>query len=201
MTVSLIRSGRQRPGPRRRARELSGKVHTLRRKVPGFVLCAVLLSAPVPASAADRSVMDLMAAPASTGPVKYYIVGPPVNGQPEFLFAIAAATLGDGNRLQEIFDLNQGRLQPHGHRMVDPTRIEPGWVLLLPPDASGPGVLVGDPPVITSPEAVAVEPQPADRQSRYLTPDLLRRLISAVLLITVAGLAGGALVLLWRGAR
>ncbi|WP_148083622.1 hypothetical protein [Micromonospora sp. Llam0] len=124
-----------------------------------------------------------------------------MNGQPEFLFAIAAATLGDGNRLQEIFDLNQGRPQPHGHRLVDPTRIEPGWVLLLPPDASGPGVMVGDPPAITSPEAVAVEPQPADRQSRYLAPDLLRRLISAALLITVAGLAGGALVLLWRGAR
>ncbi|MFY1635488.1 LysM peptidoglycan-binding domain-containing protein [Solwaraspora sp. WMMB335] len=170
-------------------------------RVPGLALGAALMLIPSSTPVTEQSVMELMAAPASTGPVKYYIVGPPVNSQPEYLFAIAAATLGDGNRLQEIFDLNEGRLQPHGHRMVDPTRIEPGWVLLLPPDASGPGVMVGDPPVVAPPEVVAIEPRPADRPSTWSPSDLLRRLISAVLLTTVIALVGAALLLLWRGSR
>ncbi|MFV2021918.1 LysM peptidoglycan-binding domain-containing protein [Micromonospora sp. LOL_023] len=143
---------------------------------------------------------DLVAAPASAGPVKYYIVGPPVNSQPEYLFAIAAATLGDGNRLQEIFDLNQGRQQPYGDTLVDPTRIEPGWVLLLPPDASGPGVVVGEPPAVAAPTAAAAAPQPTGREPMSVSSDLLR-LVSAVLLIAVVGLVGAASLLLWRGAR
>ncbi len=79
----------------------------------------------------------------SPEPVKYYIVGPPKEGQREFLFEIAAKTLGDGLRYIEILELNLGRPQPDGRRMVNPTLIEPGWILLLPPDASGPSVRTG----------------------------------------------------------
>lgn len=168
--------------------------------VPGFVLGAALLLTPSSASGSQQGVPDLVAAPASAGPVKYYIVGPPVNSQPEYLFAIAAATLGDGNRLQEIFELNQGRQQPYGATLVDPTRIEPGWVLLLPPDASGPGVLMGEPPDVAAPKAATAEPQSTDRESMSVSSDLLR-LVSAVLLIAVVGLVGAASLLLWRGAR
>ncbi len=79
----------------------------------------------------------------SPAPVKYYVVGPPNDGQREFLFEIAAETLGDGLRYVEIFELNLGRPQPDGRRLVNPTIIEPGWILLLPPDASGPSVRTG----------------------------------------------------------
>jgi hypothetical protein len=75
--------------------------------------------------------------------VKFYVVAPSFNGQPEFLFEIAQRTLGDGNRFEEIFDLTKGRLQADGRRLTDPTKIEPGWVLILPGDASGPGVQQG----------------------------------------------------------
>ena len=59
------------------------------------------------------------------------------------LYAIALRTLGNGSRFQEIFDLNKGRAQPSGGRLEDPQSIHAGWVLQLPPDASGPGVHIG----------------------------------------------------------
>lgn len=66
------------------------------------------------------------------------IVQPPKNGHKEFLFEIAAQTLGNGNLYMEIFNLNKGRLQPDGGRLVKPTSIDPGWILVLPAKASGP---------------------------------------------------------------
>jgi hypothetical protein len=86
--------------------------------------------------------------PAGTG--KYYVVGPPVNGQREYLYQIAAATLGDGNRYREIFDLNKGRRQPDGGRLTDPTELRSGWVLVLPADAKGAAVRSGAAPEASS---------------------------------------------------
>ena len=83
-----------------------------------------------------------------SGMVKYYVVGPPVDGQPEYLFAIATRTLGDGNRAREIFNLNRGRTQPDGAALVDPAVLRPGWLLVLPADATGDGVRVGTLPVV-----------------------------------------------------
>ncbi|MFJ8690788.1 hypothetical protein [Micromonospora wenchangensis] len=74
---------------------------------------------------------------------RYYVVGPPVGGQREYLYQIAATTLGDGNRYREVFELNRGRRQPDGGRLTDPAELRPGWVLALPPDARGPGVRIG----------------------------------------------------------
>ncbi|WP_431916147.1 hypothetical protein [Micromonospora wenchangensis] len=74
---------------------------------------------------------------------RYYVVGPPVGGQREYLYQIAATTLGDGNRYREVFELNRGRRQPDGGRLTDPAELRPGWVLALPPDARGPGVRTG----------------------------------------------------------
>jgi hypothetical protein len=85
--------------------------------------------------------------------VKYYVVPPPGHGSVPTLYSIAAATLGHGSRFMEIFTLNKGRLQPNGQRLEDPHSVEPGWILLLPPDASGPGVHFG--PLPTTAKATA----------------------------------------------
>ena len=53
------------------------------------------------------------------------------------------ATLGSSHRYIEIFNLNQGRLQPDGGRLESPHTIDPGWILQLPADAAGPGVHFG----------------------------------------------------------
>jgi hypothetical protein len=111
----------------------------------------VVVSAPRPGSTAEL-VVHLAAPSASPSPtsmstdsgeVKYYVVGTGADGQREFLFDIAARTLGDGNRYMEIFNLNTGRLQPDGRRLTDPAVVRPGWVLQLPDDAQGPAVKVG----------------------------------------------------------
>ncbi|TBL44529.1 hypothetical protein EYA84_01650, partial [Verrucosispora sp. SN26_14.1] len=91
--------------------------------------------------------------PATTGSAttRYYVVGATDQGAPEFLYQIAARTLGDGNRFREIFDLNRDRLQPDGARLTDPLVLREGWLLELPADADGPGVTVGPLPEVTEP--------------------------------------------------
>ncbi|MFY1698393.1 hypothetical protein [Solwaraspora sp. WMMA2101] len=88
-----------------------------------------------------------------TGPVKYYRVQLSFNGEPEFLFAIAERFLGDGNRAVEIFELNEGRLQPDGNRLTDPAVISPNWILQVPEDAEGEGVEFGALPTVAAPPA------------------------------------------------
>lgn len=51
------------------------------------------------------------------------------------LWGIAQTTLGAGNRWQEIFDLNRGRMQPDGRSLTHARLIRPGWTLQLPSDA------------------------------------------------------------------
>lgn len=90
------------------------------------------------------------ATPASAGGARrYYVVQASVDGRPEYLYDIAVRTLGDGNRYREIFELNQGRIQPDGGRLTDVTDLRPGWILALPDDAAGPAVQVGEPPMGT----------------------------------------------------
>ncbi|HMH92232.1 MAG TPA: hypothetical protein VK586_14250, partial [Streptosporangiaceae bacterium] len=84
------------------------------------------------------------------GWVKYYIVQPPRHGHAEFLFEIAAKTLGNGDRAAQIFQLNKGRPQPGGRRMEKETIILPGWILVLPASARGTGVHYGPLPVVTA---------------------------------------------------
>lgn len=120
-------------------------------------------------------------AAAEPGTDRYYVVDSPANGQREYLFQIAAQTLGDGNRYQEIFDLNRGRPQPDGGALTDPLHLEPGWILLLPRDADGAGVRTGPPPT------VAATPSPPKS-----TVDSTQGGSSA---LSWAGLLTGALVL------
>ncbi|MEU6019841.1 hypothetical protein [Micromonospora sp. NPDC047134] len=98
------------------------------------------------------------APPDETG--KYYVVGPPVNGQRDYLYSIALRTLGNGNRFREIIELNRGREQPDGATFTDGVELAPGWVLVLPKDADGPGVRTGRLPAIRPPTP-STPPSPA----------------------------------------
>ncbi|WP_091055285.1 hypothetical protein [Micromonospora humi] len=105
--------------------------------------------------------VPVQAAPAETG--RYYVVGPPVDGQREYLYAIALRTLGNGNRYREIVELNTGRAQPDGETFTDGLALNPGWVLVLPRDARGQGVRVGPLPRIrarSAPPATRTPPTP-----------------------------------------
>jgi hypothetical protein len=107
-------------------------------------MLAALWACPAAAASASRAQSRAAAsASASAKRVKYYIVPQPKNGQAVALYGIAARTLGDTHRYLEIFTLNKGRLQPDGRRLENPRIIDPGWILRLPADASGPGVRFG----------------------------------------------------------
>jgi hypothetical protein len=93
--------------------------------------------------------------------VKYYVVQTSYRGQPERLSDIAARFLGSGERSADIFALNADRTQPDGQRLTDPGKLEPGWVLILPWDAVGEGVVYGTlpaPPVPTRGPATGTNP-------------------------------------------
>jgi hypothetical protein len=70
------------------------------------------------------------------------------------LWKLADDHLGDGLRWRELWELNRGRTFPDGRRFVDPSLINPGWVLSLPRDAV---VQMAVPPTIADP----VPPPPA----------------------------------------
>lgn len=78
----------------------------------------------------------------------YYDVAPPKGRNHDSLWDIAERYLGDGRRYKEIFQLNAGREQPDGGRLEQARLIRPGWVLLMPADASGPGLRVVEPPAV-----------------------------------------------------
>lgn len=96
-------------------------------------------------------------------PIKYYIVQEDADGAPEFLFEIAARYLGDGNRYREIVDINIGRPQPGGGALTDPEILVPGWVLQMPADAEGAGIVTG--PLPTFAPEPAGDPQPSPEES------------------------------------
>ncbi|MFF8618789.1 hypothetical protein [Streptomyces sp. NPDC015350] len=76
---------------------------------------------------------------------KYYVVKSVQGngGEQETLFGIAERTLGDGDRFEEILVLNSGRQLPDGSAFVSPDQLTPGFPLILPEDADGPGVEFG----------------------------------------------------------
>ncbi len=82
------------------------------------------------------------ATPAHTAPnaEKAYLVKPPVGRFHESLWEIAHNHLGDGRRYREIFELNKDHVQPDGSKLTIASLIRPGWMLLMPKDAHGPGI-------------------------------------------------------------
>ena len=102
--------------------------------------------------------------------LKYYVVEPPGGRHHDSLWDIAQRYLGDGRRYREIFALNVGRLQPDGTELQHASLIRPGWVLVLPADAQGPGLseqlpvngAASSPPIQTPlPPIQSVPTQPA----------------------------------------
>ena len=109
-------------------------------------------------------------AAAASAKVKYYVVPPPGHGSVPTLYSIAAATLGNGGLFMEIFNLNKGRLQPNGQRLENPHSVEPGWILLLPPGASGPGVHFGPLPAMAKATSRVVHQHSRSSQATAASP-------------------------------
>ncbi len=130
------------------------------------------------------------ATPAPTASVPYYVVQSSLDGQPEFLYEIAQRFLGDGNRFNEIFTLNKGRMQPDGGALTVATSLDPGWILQLPADAKGPGLKFG-------PLPDSVRPQPTHPSSAVplaSSPPATKQATSSV---AAASRSGGVPAVLW----
>ena len=74
---------------------------------------------------------------------KYYVVTPSDVGKPQVLTDIAQRFLGSADRQVEIYNLNVGRQQPDGGTLSDPADLHASWALVLPWDAAGDGVQLG----------------------------------------------------------
>ena len=138
------------------SRGFRGDAGYIRRTAAQVIVAALVITAVFaalwagPAAAASgRGALARAAASPAAKRVKFYIVPQPGNGPAVALYGIAARTLGDTHRYIEIFKLNKGRLQPDGNRLENPRTIDPGWILRLPADASGPGVRFGRLPKVT----------------------------------------------------
>ncbi len=80
------------------------------------------------------------------GLIKVYVVKSAAdnNGVADTLPEIAQRTLGNAARSSEVFDLNKGRAQSDGASLTTQNQpLNPGWILRLPTDASGPFVQFG----------------------------------------------------------
>lgn len=134
----------------------------------------------------------------SADSVPFYVVKKSVNGEPEFLFAIAQRFLGNGDRYIEIFELNEGRPQDDGGALTDPSILEPGWVLQLPADASGEDLQFG-------PSAEAAQPQPQQSSAPPNEPSSaesgLPMLVVLAIGLGIAVLIATAGWILWRRIR
>jgi hypothetical protein len=123
----------------------------------------------LPATASDtgnlpavRGESGLRVADNSTGvaalsATKLYRVQPPHGRHHDSLWEIAQRHLGDGRRYKEIFELNKDRVQPDGTRLTHAALIRPGWILMMPADATG-GDLVVEPAPISPDNLSPVQP-------------------------------------------
>ena len=148
-----------------------------------LLLCYSILLSLAPA-AASATGMIVRASPSPTVAMKYDVVG---EGS-EYLFDIAARTLGDGRRYLEIFQLNEGRLQPDGRRMTDPAVLSAGWILQLPADAAGVDVHQGPLPPVD--QSRPPQSSQAVQSTGNLFGDLARLLGLATLLVVLVLVAG-----------
>ncbi|MBE1877256.1 LysM peptidoglycan-binding domain-containing protein [Myceligenerans pegani] len=170
-----------------------------------LAVIAAVLSAPTAAAAA-----------ADGEDVKYYVVQDKGDAEPEFLFEIAQRYLGDGERYTEIFELNEGRVQPDGTTVTTPEVLLPGWILLMPDDAEGDGIRTGPLLEVTPPAAEpggapgtgeqgATAPGATDAAAPDAGDDgagpagwLVPALITLGALLVTGGLAAGVVLLLRR---
>ncbi|HEU5426329.1 MAG TPA: BTAD domain-containing putative transcriptional regulator, partial [Actinocrinis sp.] len=92
-------------------------------------------------------VADNSASVASLSATKLYRVQPPHGRHHDSLWEIAQRHLGDGRRYKEIFELNKERVQPDGSRLTHAALIRPGWILMMPADATGGDLVVEPAPI------------------------------------------------------
>lgn len=88
----------------------------------------------------QRSMVPMAGVPSDMKDVighKVAIVQAPEGHYHDNLWDIAERHLGDGRRWKEVYDLNQGRVQPDGEQLILGRLIQPGWVLIMPNDAVG----------------------------------------------------------------
>ena len=86
----------------------------------------------VPSNSQPAAAPDLRSAQAASRPSTSNATVTMTVMRPGDLWSIAERHLGDGERWQEIYDLNRDRVMNDGSRFVDPARIRPGWELLVP---------------------------------------------------------------------
>jgi hypothetical protein len=110
---------------------------------PAHSVSAPVMNAVTPAIPVSGNGLTAARAPqahAAPNSDKMYLVKPPVGRFHESLWEIANNHLGDGRRYREIFELNKERVQPDGSKLTIASLIRPGWMLLMPKDAHGPGI-------------------------------------------------------------
>ena len=121
---------------------------------------SIATEAAAPAAEAAPETAEAPAqAPEATG-TKTYVVQPPDGRRYDSLWDISERTLGDPLRYKEVFELNKDRVQADGRRLVEADLIHPGWVLLMPADASGPGISVAATPPPATPAPVPAQAPP-----------------------------------------
>ena len=82
---------------------------------------------------------------------RVYVVQPPEGRYHDNLWDIAERNLGDGRAYTRIYDLNAGRVQPDGGSLELARLIQPGWLMVMPDEATS----------VPRVEAVPVAPAPA----------------------------------------
>ena len=133
------------PGLQSAAAQLVAAI-TLTAATIGPLRTAPVAAAPLPASISITAAQPtlhpetLAASRIQTQPEQRSQLGPTYRVLPrDTLWSIAETTLGDGRRWQEIRALNQGRTMGDGHSFTATTdRVTPGWLLVLPDDATTP---------------------------------------------------------------
>src|SRR5207249_3807862 len=93
-------------------------------------------------------------------PAKQVVVRPR-----DTLWGLAERHLGEPLQWREIWERNRDRRQPDGRQLVEPQFIRPGWVLELPPDATGVEVIPAAAPAPTSREP-SDQPRPPSPEVR-----------------------------------
>lgn len=163
--VETFSAVRRTPMPRRLPGVLGGQQHLARTLVTAAFLIGPLSSSgvvppsayaavpPAPSPTAAVSVTALPgpaevgeavgddirpagSAPADAPAVPVMTVEIHVGHGPRTFWDLAETHLGSGARWAEIWQLNEGRVQPGGAVMSSPHRLLPGWTVLLPAGAA-----------------------------------------------------------------
>ena len=92
---------------------------------------------------------------------RVYIVQPPEGRYHDNLWDIAERNLGEGRAYSQIYDLNAGRAQPDGGSLELARLIQPGWLMVMPDEATS----------VPRVEAVPVAPAPATPAPATPNPD------------------------------